>query len=218
METKKHQPAPEEVPQDKTNVVAQEDMTTEEDEAMETATTAQTAAWETADLQAQMEQHRQQAEERLDHLQRLQAEFSNYRRRMAQECLQAVNRGKEEVILALLPILNNFRLALQHAEQDANAVRQGVQMIWQQCEDFLHNQGVEPVKTVGHPFDPTQHEALSTAPATEETPANTVVAEINAGYTLNGHLLRPAQVVVTTAAEQASPPQTEATHPPQADA
>jgi molecular chaperone GrpE len=215
METKTQQPAPEEIPQDKSNVVAQEDSTTEADDARETA--APDAAWDPADLQAQIEQHRQQAEERLDHLQRLQAEFSNYRRRMSQECLQAVNRGKEEVILALLPILNNFRLALQHAEQDANAVRQGVQMIWQQCEDFLHHQGVEPVKTVGHPFDPTQHEALSTAPATAETPANTVIAEISAGYTLNGHLLRPAQVVVTTAAEQTIPPQTEATQPPQAD-
>jgi molecular chaperone GrpE len=153
------------------------------------------------DLQEQLDQQQRQSEEYLDHLQRLQAEFSNYRRRVSQEQLQAASRGKEEVLRALLPILGNFRLALQHAEEDANAVRQGVQMIWQQFESFLREQRVEPVATIGQPFDPTKHEALSTAPATAETPANTIVAEINAGYLVDGRLLRPAQVVVARAEE-----------------
>ncbi len=152
-------------------------------------------------LQAELEEQRQQAQEHLNHLQRLQAEFNNYRRRMAQEKLQAAGRGKEELLSSLLPVLNNLRLALQHAEQDPESVRQGVQMIWQQCEEFLRQQGVEAIPTVGHPFDPMLHEALSIAPATDETPANTVVAEINAGYTLNGQLLRAAQVVVAQADE-----------------
>jgi molecular chaperone GrpE len=98
-------------------------------------------------------------------------------------------------------VLANFRLALQHAQEDANAVRQGVQMIWQQFEGFLREQGVERIETVGQPFDPAKHEALSMAPATTETPANTIVAEINAGYMLDGRLLRPAQVVVAHAEE-----------------
>lgn len=151
------------------------------------------------ELSAELDAQRQKAQEHLDHLQRLQAEFSNYRRRMAQEKLQAANRGKEEVLVSLLPILGNLRLALQHADEDANAVRQGVQMIWQQCEDFLRNQSVEPIATVGQPFDPAKHDALSTVPATDETPANTVVAEINPGYMRDGHLLRAAQVVVARA-------------------
>lgn len=152
-------------------------------------------------LQAELEAQRQKADEHLNHLQRLQAEFNNYRRRMAQEKLQAAGRGKEELLSSLLPVLNNLRLALQHAEQDPESVRQGVQMIWQQCEEFLRSQGVETIATVGHPFDPMKHEALSIAPATDETPANTVVAEINAGYMLNGQLLRAAQVVVAQANE-----------------
>jgi molecular chaperone GrpE len=154
-----------------------------------------------ASLQAELEAQRQKAEDHLNHLQRLQAEFNNYRRRMAQEKLQAAGRGKEELLSSLLPVLNNLRLALQHADQDPGSVRQGVQMIWQQCEEFLRSQGVEVIPTVGHPFDPMKHEALSIAPATDETPANTVVAEINAGYMLNGQLLRAAQVVVAQAAE-----------------
>lgn len=150
-------------------------------------------------LQAELEAQRQKAEEHLNHLQRLQAEFNNYRRRMAQEKLRAAGRGKEELLSSLLPVLNNLRLALQHADQDPELVRQGVQMIWQQCEEFLRSQGVEPIPTVGQPFDPMKHEALSIAPATEKTPPNTVVAEINAGYMLNGQLLRAAQVVVAQA-------------------
>jgi molecular chaperone GrpE len=152
-------------------------------------------------LQAELEVQRQKTDEHLNHLQRLQAEFNNYRRRMAQEKLQAAGRGKEELLSSLLPVLNNLRLALQHADQDPESVRQGVQMIWQQCEEFLRSQGVESIPTVGQPFDPMKHEALSIAPATEETPPNTVVAEINAGYMLNGQLLRAAQVVVAQADE-----------------
>lgn len=160
-------------------------------------------------LEEQLAQQRQVATERLDHLQRLQAEFSNYRRRAAQEKAQATSRGKEEILLALLPVLSNVRLALQHADQDANAIRQGVQMIWQQCEDFLRSQGVEAVPTVGQPFDPEKHEALSTAPATDEIPDNTILAEISPGYLIHGHLLRAAQVVVARAPEAASSTDTE---------
>jgi molecular chaperone GrpE len=163
-------------------------------------------------LQEQLLQQRRKAEEYLDHLQRLQADFNNYRRRANQEKLQATSRGKEDVLRALLPVLANFRLALQHAQEDANAVRQGVQMIWQQFEGFLRDQGLERVETVGQPFDPAKHEALSTAPATAETPTNTIVAEVNAGYVLDGRLLRPAQVVVARGEPADAPTDTPPPH------
>src|SRR5215475_7562978 len=153
-------------------------------------------------LQEQLAQQRQKTEEYVDHLQRLQADFQNYRRRMMQEKSEAVNRGKEDVLRALVPVLTNFRLALQHADQDANAVRQGVQMIWQQFEGFLRDQGVEPIPTIGQVFDPAYHEVLSTVPATAETPANTIVTEVKAGYRLDGRLLAPAQVIVARAEEE----------------
>ena len=159
-------------------------------------------------LQEQLTQQRQKTEEYVDHLQRLQAEFQNYRRRMMQEKSEAVSRGKEDVLRALVPVLTNFRLALQHADQDANAVRQGVQMIWQQLEGFLRDQGVEPIPTIGQVFDPAYHEVLSTVPATAETPANTIVTEVKAGYRIDGRLLAPAQVIVAQSeesTEQATP-------------
>ena len=153
-------------------------------------------------LQEQLATQSQKAEEYFDQLQRLQADFQNYRRRMTQERLEAASRGKEDVLRGLVPVLNNFRLALQHADQDANAVRQGVQMIWQQFEGFLRDQKVEPIPTVGQVFDPTYHEVLSTVPATAETPVNTIVTEVKAGYRLDGRLLAPAQVIVARAEEE----------------
>jgi molecular chaperone GrpE len=156
-------------------------------------------------LQEQLATQSRKAEEYFDQLQRLQADFQNYRRRMTQERLDAASRGNEDVLRGLVPVLNNFRLALQHADQDANAVRQGVQMIWQQFEGFLRDQKVAPIPTVGQVFDPAYHEVLSTVPATPETPANTIVTEVKAGYRIDGRLLAPAQVVVARAEEPAAP-------------
>jgi molecular chaperone GrpE len=153
-------------------------------------------------LQEQLAEQGRKAEEYFDQLQRLQADFQNYRRRMTQERLEAASRGKEDVLRGLVPVLSNFRLALQHADQDANAVRQGVQMIWQQFEGFLRDQKVEPIPTVGQVFDPAYHEVLSTVPATAETPANTIVTEVKAGYRIDGRLLAPAQVIVARAEEE----------------
>jgi molecular chaperone GrpE len=156
-------------------------------------------------LQEQLAAQSRKAEEYFDQLQRLQADFQNYRRRMTQERLEAANRGKEDTLRGLLPVLNNFRLALQHVDQDVNAVRQGVQMIWQQFEGFLRDQKVEPIPTVGHVFDPAYHEVLSTVPATAEMPANTIVTEVKAGYRIDGRLLAPAQVIVAQAEESVAP-------------
>ncbi len=200
-ENTEQEPTSEESLSDEMNGSTAEAVETEVEDGVAEASEAEAEVPSVEALQAELEEQRQQAEEHLGHLQRLQAEFNNYRRRMAQEKLQAAGCGKEELLSSLLPVLNNLRLALQHAEQDPESVRQGVQMIWQQCEEFLRQQGVEAIPTVGHPFDPMMHEALSIAPATDEAPANTVVAEINAGYMLNGQLLRPAQVVVAQADE-----------------
>lgn len=164
-------------------------------------------------LQEQLATQGRKAEEYFDQLQRLQADFQNYRRRMTQERLEAASRGKEDILRGLLPVLNNFRLALQHVDQDVNAVRQGVQMIWQQFEGFLRDQKVEPIPTVGQVFDPTYHEVLSTVPATAKSPANTIVTEVKAGYRIDGRLLAPAQVIVAQAEEPVAPetPTTSAT-------
>jgi molecular chaperone GrpE len=199
MEMKEQQSAPEASHTERTTAPIPEGDTGAQTNGVEEEPSAAFADLSPEALQEQLMQQCRKTEEYLDHLQRLQADFNNYRRRANQDKLLATSRGKEDVLRALLPVLANFRLALQHAQEDANAVRQGVQMIWQQFEGFLRDQGVERIETVGQPFDPAKHEALSMAPATAEAPANTIVAEINAGYQLDGRLLRPAQVVVAHA-------------------
>lgn len=154
---------------------------------------------ETESLEDQLARLRQERDSYLDGLQRSRADLDNYRKRATQERLQAASRGKADLLHALLPILGNMRLALQHADQDADAVRQGVLMIWQQFEGFMRDQGIEPIATVGEPFDPARHEALSTLPATDDHPPDTIVTEIKAGYLFEGRLLSPAQVVVARA-------------------
>ena len=201
MEMKEQQSAPEAPHTEHTTAPISEGEMEAQTNGVEEESSATLADLSPEALQEQLMQQCRKTEEYLDHLQRLQADFNNYRRRANQDKQLATSRGKEDVLRALLPVLANFRLALQHAQEDANAVRQGVQMIWQQFEGFLREQGVERIETVGQPFDPAKHEALSMAPATAETPANTIVAEINAGYLLDGRLLRPAQVVVAHAEE-----------------
>ena len=154
-------------------------------------------------VEDQLARLQQERDSYLDGLQRSRADLDNFRKRATQEKLQAASRGKADLLRALLPILDNMRLALQHAEEDADAVKEGVRMIWQQVEGFMRDQGIEPVATVGEPFDPAHHEALSTIPATDGQVPDTIVAEIKAGYVFDGQLLTPAQVVV---ARPAAPP------------
>ncbi len=152
-------------------------------------------------LEGQLAQLQQERDSYLDGLRRSRADLDNYRKRATQEKLQAASRGKADILQALLPIVSNMRLALQHADQDADAVRQGVQMIWQQFEGFMRDQGIEPIATIGELFDPARHEALSTIPATDDHPPDTIVSEIKAGYLFEGRLISPAQVIVARAVE-----------------
>ena len=208
-------PTPEEVTTDKReSTTAQESVTASDNGAAAEASAEQQGLTLDA-LQEQLAKQSQKAEEYFDQFQRLQADFQTFRRRVAQERSEASSRGKEDVLRALIPVLNNFRLALQHADQDANAVRQGVQMIWQQFEGFLRDQKVELIPTVGQAFDPAYHEVVSTVPATAQTPANTIVTEVKAGYCIDGRLLAPAQVIVARAEEpvaQEMPAMSESPH------
>lgn len=153
-------------------------------------------------LEDQLTELREERDSYLDGLQRSRADLDNFRKRATQEKLQAASRGKADLLHALMPILGNMRLALQHADQDADAVRQGVQMIWQQFEGFMRDQGIEPIATVGETFDPARHEALSTVPATDDHPPDTIVTEVKAGYLFEGRLLSPSQVVVARSADE----------------
>lgn len=205
MEANEQEKAPESETEDAEDSGAAEDRAAVATEEAQDEGPAEDADAEPESVEDELSRLQQERDSYLDGLQRSRADLDNFRRRATQEKLQAASRGKADLLRALLPILGNLRLALQHAEEDAAAVKQGVQMIWQQFEGFMRDQGIEAVATVGEPFDPAHHEALSTIPATEDQLPDTIVAEITAGYFFEGRLLTPAQVVVARPTAEPDP-------------
>lgn len=133
-----------------------------------------------------------------DQLQRLMAEFDNYRRRAEREKAEAMERGRQAVLLATLEVLDNLERALATGRAEGGTLADflaGVELIQRQVVDSLSSFGVKPVPAVGEIFDPTVHEAIATD-ETDEYKPNTVLAELKRGYTLGDRLLRPAMVRV----------------------
>ncbi len=133
-----------------------------------------------------------------DQLQRLMAEFDNYRRRAEREKAEAMERGRQAVLLATLEVLDNLERALATGRAEGGTLADflaGVELIQRQVVDSLSSFGVKPVPAVGEIFDPTVHEAIATD-ETDEYKPNTVLAELKRGYKLGDRLLRPAMVRV----------------------
>jgi molecular chaperone GrpE len=140
----------------------------------------------------------------LDRLARRQADFDNYRKRVERERGETYNRVVGEVVSQLLPVLDNLRRALDtEASLQAGESEEfrhflhGVELILKQLNGVLENLGVQPVASVGQPFDPHIHEAVATE-QTEDYEPDTVMQEIVRGYRLGERLLRPAIVKVAT--------------------
>ncbi|MEN3333560.1 MAG: molecular chaperone GrpE [Blastocatellia bacterium] len=157
-----------------------------------------------AALQAQIDQLTQERSTLLDQLLRRQAEFENYRRRVDRERAETYARSRAEVVLELLPVIDNFERALaslEHSGNDAKNLRQGIELIHRQLNDALAKFGLEPVESLGLAFDPNVHEAVSAEPSSEHE-ENTVIAEFERGYRLGEKLLRPAKVKVASTPEK----------------
>jgi molecular chaperone GrpE len=161
-------------------------------------------AAEEVDLEREVERLREaveaktrEAEATRDRYVRTVAEFDNYRKRAAREREDYVRSASEALVRDLLPVLDNFERALNAARQDpaAAAVAAGVELIQRELLRVLERAGVTPFTAVGAPFDPERHEAVARVPAAGR-PDMSVVDEIARGYTINGRVLRPAQVTV----------------------
>ena len=133
---------------------------------------------------------------------RTAADFDNFRKRSRRDVDDATRRGGEDLLKELLPVFDNLERAASHAETatDVQALADGIRMVMRQFTDTLSKLGVERVPSVGQPFDPAFHEAIQHL-ATEEHPAGTVAAEVQAGYRRGERLVRPALVVVAKAPE-----------------
>lgn len=153
------------------------------------------------DLDALLADTKRERDEYLELAKRAQADFENYRKRMAAEVQAAAGRGKAEVIRDVVPVLDDLERALQAAGLDPegdseDGLSHGVLLVFRSLRDSLARNGVEAVDPKGDKFDPTAHEALSTI-AAEGAEPGTVVEVMQKGYRLGEQLIRPARVVVS---------------------
>jgi molecular chaperone GrpE len=145
---------------------------------------------------------RDEVAEYREHLQRLQAEFANYRKRVLREQTQAIEMAAEPLVRKLLEVLDEFDLALIAAEQkpDFERFHRGVELVYAKLQDVLHSEGLERIEAEGHTFDPEEHEALMGSAGGEGEP---VVSDVfRQGYKLRGRVIRPAGVRVAHRDEQ----------------
>ena len=133
----------------------------------------------------------------LDHLQRLKAEFENYRKRVQRDNEALVLRAGEGVIESLLPVLDNMQRTLEAAgKHEEGHLIKGVELVYGQLRSALEGHGLDEVPAApGVPFDPNVHEAV-VAQESDEYSEGEIVSVLEAGYLLHGRLLRPARVIV----------------------
>jgi molecular chaperone GrpE len=145
----------------------------------------------------QLEQERARAEDYYNRLARMQADFDNYRRRVAREKEDLSKYAGEQIITALLPVLDNLERALALKHDDVAKVYEGIEMIGRQIRDILMAEGLEAVPAVGEEFNPEVHEAVMREEGGDH-PENTVIEELRKGYCLKGKCVRAAMVKVAT--------------------
>jgi molecular chaperone GrpE len=147
-------------------------------------------------LKTQVEEKGKLAGEHYDRFLRTQAELENYKKRVEREKSSLVKYGNEELIKAILPVIDNLERALDHPTgENPDGLIEGITITLNQLLQVLEKFGVTPILSVGEPFDPSKHEAMMQVESTGHEP-NTVITELQKGYFLNDRLIRPALVSV----------------------
>ncbi|HVG66436.1 MAG TPA: nucleotide exchange factor GrpE [Actinomycetota bacterium] len=148
-------------------------------------------------IAADLEKARAEAESYLDDLRRLQADFDNYRKRTLREQTARAAAASQALVARLLPVLDNFELAVSSAEhsRDFDRMLKGVEMVFGELREVMEAEGLVKIEAEGKPFDPERHEAVI-AVEQEGTEPGMVVDIVRTGYELRGKVLRPAMVKV----------------------
>jgi molecular chaperone GrpE len=157
-------------------------------------------------LEAALAQKTQEYDALRERLLRLTADFDNYRKRTTRQHEEARQFAIADLVVTLLPGLDNLERALNAAERDLTAnsavIVEGVGMVLRQLKDALSKAGVREVQTQGLAFDPTRHEAVDTV-SVPPSDDGLIEEEVQRGYLLHERLLRPAKVVVGRAERDA---------------
>lgn len=149
----------------------------------------------TATLQADLDRFR-------DLALRSQADFDNFKKRAAREKEEAIKYANRSLLERLLAIVDNFELGLTAAkgEGEDSPIYSGMSMVLKQLNDFLLENGVEPIEAEGRKFDPNLHEAIAHE-ASDAVEEGHVVRQMRRGYKLKDRLLRPSTVVVSSGSQ-----------------
>ena len=162
--------------------------------------TANGVAEATALLQSEVDRLKQERDQSIERLARLQAEFENARKRDARERADFRDFAVSGAVEQFLPVLDNFQLALG-SSGSLEQLRGGLELVVKQMEEVLRSLNVQPVEAVGARFDPRVHEALESIDRTD-LPDHQVVDEVRRGYRIKDRLLRPALVRVVNNPQQ----------------
>ena len=167
-----------------------------------TAPTPEAPAAETAtpDLAAQLAAAKAEVAANYDKFMRTAADLENFRRRTVREKDDLRTTATGRVLEDIFPVLDTLGLAISAARQpnaDLKSLVGGVDMVLTQLKTALANHGLKEISPAGQPFDPHQHEAISHQPSTEVKEEH-VITVVRTGYSLNGRLLRPASVIISS--------------------
>jgi molecular chaperone GrpE len=162
-----------------------------------------TPAEDISQLQELLSAKELEARDNWDRFVRERADLENYRKRANREKEELLNYGNKSLIEEILPIVDNLERALAHtAEDEQSGLVEGIRMTHSLLIAALKKFGVTPLESIGTPFDPAFHQAMTQVPS-DQHPPNTVVDEFQKGYLLKERLLRPAMVSVSAAIPKA---------------
>jgi len=150
------------------------------------------------ELKKKLEEFQKEKDEYLAGWQRARADFLNYKKEELERIKEILKYGNENLILKILPILDNFEITEKKLPENlkADVNIKGILQIKNQISDFLKNQGVEEIKTMGKKFDPNFMEVVEEIEVKDKEPG-IIIEEIQKGYKINGRLLRSAKVKIT---------------------
>jgi molecular chaperone GrpE len=176
------------------DLTPEEEPVTSRDEAGEPSGEEDPANEEQALRDKEQAEDRSEPEDYLALAQRVQADFENYRKRVARETAAAGERARSGLVRELLPIVDNLERALASAEDGEQHLAEGVRLVHSELIAVLERNGIQPFDPVGDKFDPSEHEALSVR---DDGEPGVVLEVVERGYRSNGTVLRPARVVVS---------------------
>jgi molecular chaperone GrpE len=179
-----------------------EEAAQEQEETQKEASQEEEEVAKAADEEGTEEEKAPDPEEKLAELQdrylRLSAEYDNYRKRTLKEKLDLMSSSREEVIVDILPLIDDFERAMGSIEsaKDLKAVQAGLKLIYGKFRSFLNQQGVQEIEATNKPFDTDLHEAVTKIPVEEKKKKGKVVDVIEKGYTLKDKVIRFSKVVI----------------------